>query len=286
MKLDAIFSWKRMCDYDSLDNEFFWNFAKLAVGSASQYHNTVLYTDKEGEKDFKGRGIMFNRVIILPAIESITGNVYCMPKIHAMMNHKQPYVHLDFDTWTNFEHKSEEMFGWGYPEVNLENERDHLSIEYMYTEYFKKFKDNLEKYFDPAFTFQFDYGTVPNFGVFICNNPSLATSIYKKILWKLKDEDLDNSNKGHYAMLVEQFLFFKYVESYKIPYTFTYKISPFSFETNNRVVIASTLTNVNYQTGIHSKIDKLKFVHFNEYKKFPTFSNTIIKLLLKKQNPI
>ena len=29
MKLEAIFSWKRMKGYKDLENQFFWNFAKV-----------------------------------------------------------------------------------------------------------------------------------------------------------------------------------------------------------------------------------------------------------------
>ena len=286
MKLEAIFSWKRMKGYKDLENQFFWNFAKLAVLTAKQFHTTVLYTDKEGEKDFKNRGISFDKVTVLPEIENITGNVYCMPKLYAMMAQTSPYVHLDFDTWTNFPYSSTEMIGWGYPEVNLSKERDYKSINHMYYEYYDKFNKHISEYFDPSFYQRWDWGVVPNFSAFIVNNPALVKSIYKKILYKLKDLDIDNSSKGEYAMIIEQLLFMKYIEYYKIPYTFIYDTSPFSFQTNNEVVIANKRTRVSYERGIYSDIQKLKFLHFNDYRNFPVFSNTIIKKLLNKFNMI
>lgn len=286
MKLEAIFSWKRMTGYKELQDTFFWNYAKLAVLSAKQFHSTVLYTDEEGAKDFKNNGIPFDRVVVLKEIENIKGNIYCMPKIYAMMSQSTPYVHLDFDTWTNFPYSTTEMIGWGYPEVNLDVERDYRSIEYLNKEYYEKFHKRISNYFDPSFYRKWDWGIIPNFGAFIVNNPELVKSIYKKILYKLKDMDLDNSTEGEHAMIIEQLLFMKYIEYYNIPYTFIYDTCPFSFFTNNEVVIANKKIRVNYERGIQGDIQKLKFVHFWGNKSFPVFSNTIIKKLLLKLNLI
>ena len=119
--MDAIFTWKRLTSYDELESTFFWHYAKISTQTAGKFHNTILYTDEEGKKDFEKFGIGFNKVIVLPELESFKGSIFSIPKIYAMIQRKDPYVHLDFDVFTNIAHTTNEPIAFGYPEVDSKN---------------------------------------------------------------------------------------------------------------------------------------------------------------------
>lgn len=281
--MDAIFTWKRLTSYDELESTFFWHYAKISTQTAGKFHNTILYTDEEGKKDFEKFGIGFNKVIVLPELESFKGSIFSIPKIYAMIQRKDPYVHLDFDVFTNIAHTTNEPIAFGYPEVNLKVFSDIIEIEYLNESYLKSYKEEFHKYYDCK---DWDWRLVPNFGVFIVNNPSLVSDIFKDILNEIKDLKPNESKKHQYASFIEQFLFMRAVEEYDIDYEFIYDAPNFTFKDQNFVYVKDKLVNVSYKSGLHKHLNTLKFTHFHGYKKYPVFNNTIIKKLITKENPI
>lgn len=284
--MDAIFTWKNLSSYKELDTTFFWHYARIAVDSAKRFHKTVLYTDKQGAEDFKNNGISFSEVKILPEIENFKGTIFSIPKLYTMISRKDPYVHLDFDVFTNTRYFTTESFAFGYPEVDLTAEVNIDKLRYLNESYVANYDNEFYKYFDAAMTEKWDWRIVPNFGVFIVNNPELVKITFKSILNKINGLNVNENTNSHFASFIEQFLFMRYIEMNDYEYEFIYKTNPFMFKDSNTVFIKDKRINVSYSSGIHNRINSLKFVHFHGYKKFPTFGNTIVKKLITKQNPI
>ena len=86
--MDAIFTWKRLSSYKELESTFFWHYAKISTQTAGKFHNTILYTDEEGRKDFERFGIGFNKVIVLPELESFKGSIFVLCKIFFTLKKK------------------------------------------------------------------------------------------------------------------------------------------------------------------------------------------------------
>lgn len=284
--MDAVFTWKNLSSAKELESTFFWHYAKIAVDSARRFHRTVLYTDTKGAEEFRGNGIGFSEVIILPEIENFKGTIFSIPKIYTMLTRKDPYVHLDFDVYTNTKYSSTESFAFGYPEVDLREEVNIDKLRYVISSYVANFDNEFYKYFDRSITEKWDWRIVPNFGVFVVNNPELVKVTFKSILSRLNGLNINEDTNSHFASFIEQFLFMRYVEANDYEYEFIYKTNPFMFKDSNTIFIKDKRINVSYSSGIHNRINSLKFVHFHGYKKFPTFSNTIVKKLITKQNPI
>jgi len=284
--MDAIFTWKNLSSYKELDKTFFWHYARIAVDSAKRFHNTILYTDKQGAEDFKNNGISFSKVNILPEIENFKGTIFSIPKLYTMISRREPYVHLDFDVFTNTKYSTTESFAFGYPEVDLTGEVNIDKLRYLNESYVANYDNEFYKYFDASIMEKWDWRIVPNFGVFVVNNPELVKITFKSILNKINGLNINENTNSHYASFIEQFLFMKYIEMNDYEYEFIYKTNPFMFKDSNTVFIKDKRINVSYSSGIHNRINSLKFVHFHGYKKFPTFGNTIVKKLITKQNPI
>lgn len=281
--MDAIFTWKNLSSGKELESTFFWHYARISVQTAAKFHKTILYTDTAGAKQFKGRGIGFDEVVVLEEIESIEGNLICIPKIYTMIQRTEPYVHLDFDIFTNTTYHTYEPLAFGYPEVNLKKYFGLTELRYINDNYLKAYEKEFYMYFDSK---DWDWRLIPNFGVFIVNNPSLVKDIFSRILKKIEKFEPSLSTKHEYASFIEQFLFMRYVEEYNIDYEFIYDKSPFTFKDSNFVYVKDKMINVSYKSGISTHLNTLKFAHFHGYRKFPTFSNTIIKKLITKENPI
>lgn len=281
--MDAIFTWKRLSSYEELESTFFWHYAKISTQTANKFHKTILYTDTEGKKDFSRFGIGFDEIVILPQLESFKGSIFSIPKLYSMINRKEPYVHLDFDVFTNIAHTTNQPIAFGYPEINLKEFSDIKQLEYLNENYLSPYKEEFNKYFDCK---EWDWRLVPNFGVFIVNNPSLVSDIFKDILDNIEDLKPNKSKKHMYASFIEQFLFMRAVEEYDIDYEFIYEKNPFTFIDQNFVYVKDKMVNVSYESGLHKHLNTLKFTHFHGYKKYPVFNNTIIKKLITKENPI
>ncbi len=281
--MDAIFTWKRLSSYEELESTFFWHYAKISTQTANKFHNTILYTDEEGKKDFGQRGIYFDDVVVLKEIENFKGQIFSVPKIYTMISRTKPYVHLDFDIFTNTKYTTDQLLAFGYPEVNLKKYFGLKELRYMNSNYLEPFEKEFYKYFDNT---DWDWRLVPNFGVFIVNNPSLVKDLFSRILFKIRKLEPNTNNNHQYASFIEQFLFMRYVEQFEVDYEFIYNKSPFTFKDSNFIYVKDKLINVSYSKGISTYLNTLKFAHFHGYKKFTTFSNTIIKKLITKENPI
>jgi hypothetical protein len=284
--MEAIFSFRKLLNWEEFHSSNLAILAELAVKSASKYHKTVLYTHEEGAKLFAYAHIKFDEVILLPEIEKMKGDILCLPKIYAMMAHKTPYVHLDFDVWSNTQYSTKEMIGFGHAEVDLDRFSELDSLRYIVKNYLESYERVMYKYFEPAFVKKWKWGVIPNHSVTIVNNPNLVKSIYSDILTKLKDLDLPNSTDSTLATFVEQFLLARYLDRYNVKYDFMYDQDPFTMYEEHRVQIRGREVRVNFEIGLNKSLEAVKYAHFHGYRRFPGLVREVVRKLLKRYKQI
>jgi hypothetical protein len=275
--MKVIFSFKFIHSFNSYREQRFYNYARLAVASASRFHSTHLYCDKRGEEFFRVANITFDKVTILDEIEQYDGGVFSMCKIFAMIHEKEPYVHLDFDTYTNAPYSTNELVGFAYPEVDLKNQKFDLeTFDYLNKAYLNPYRERIQgKIFD-ILEPTFDWRVIPNNSAIIVNSPELVASIYKTIIKKYKqviDTKIEFS-----AMFIEQFLLARYLDYYKVKYSFIYGKDPVKLKSSSTYEIFDREVTI---VGVNEKkflMNTLKFAHFSGYRKFPHFSQVVDEL--------
>ena len=272
-----------MTSVDDLINFCFYNYADLAVKSASKYYKTYLYTDKKGKQLFEHYGIKFTDVIVLDEIEKYQGNLICMPKIFAMMAQNEPYIHLDFDTYTTGRHNLNTSVGFAYPEIDLKSPSvSSETIEYANSQYVQVYNEFFKGRFEEKFEITWDWSVVPNFSTFIVNKPSIVKMIYSKILSETENYLYSKDTPSRLATFVEQFLFGKYLEYYNIDHSFCYKIRPITI-TKNEVYINGNKIFLDKPEEIIEFLQASNYSHFSGYKKCPPFS-TVVDMLREKES--
>ena len=272
----AIFSFKILTDPKILEETFFYNYADLAVRSARRYHSVHLYTDAGGKELFNSYGIEFDSVVVLPEIERYGGSLICMPKIFAMLHQKTPYVHLDFDTFTNHPYSSQELIGFGYPEVNLKLPvLTSNAILYVYDQYIQHSETFFKGKFPIDFEKSWEWSFIPNFSAIIVNKPTIVHYIYREILKHVKDLAYDELTPSYLATFIEQFLFVQYLNKLGIKHSYDYESAPSVFSERGSLRIG---TNEYFFDDVYTltvMIQSLKHNHFAGYRHNPGFSGVI-----------
>ena len=277
--MKAIFSFKFQYTYEGYDEQRFFNYARLAVLSASKFHKTHLYCDKKSEYYFQKLGIKFDQVTVLPEIENYNGDIFSMCKIYAMRQETEPYVHLDFDTFTNAPYSTSTVIGFGYPELDYKNREMCLeNIRYFNRAYYKPYLDKIQgKIFDVVET-TFDWRVIPNNSAIIVNNPKLIKTIFESIEKKYSELIHTNEGYGFSAMYIEQFLLARYLDYHKVDYSFIYPQSPIILKSSHTYKVFDetvTFTTMEAKTFL---LNTVRFAHFHGYRNFPAFSGVVDKL--------
>ena len=284
--MDAIFSFKLLTTDEKFLTSELVVLARLAVISAQKYHSTFLYTDEKGAELFKRAGITFDKVVILPEIEKMTGTLICMPKIYAMMFHKNPYVHLDFDVWTNTKYQTSELVGFGHPEVNLNTFSKLNDIRYLTNTYLDTYEKEMYRYFDPSFSKNWNWSLIPNHSVIIVNNPDLVKDIYNTIIGKLKKLKIDSIKATNFASFIEQFLFARYLDWYGVKYSFMYDVDPVTLINSGSIHVNGKPIKVEHSVGANKILRGVKYAHLQGYRELPYLVRALATNLLKNYKQI
>lgn len=219
----AIFSFKKLKTehYKPIDKNFF-KLAKLSVELAKLHYKTVFYGDSDSYKIFEEKNITFDEVNLLESIELYDGDITSYSKLMAMKNETSPYVCLDFDTLVFEKIKSTNTITFGYPEIGAiklynilseDSQKEYLDyINLYYKRHLDKYKDKLPDFINPYLT------SIPNFSLFMVNNPILIHQIIKDIFNIFTAYELEEMG----AMFIEQYLIPLYIDSLEVDYKFIY----------------------------------------------------------------
>jgi hypothetical protein len=212
--MEAIYSFKRIFNHYKPLSENFYRLAKISISLAKRYYNTKLYCDTEAFIDFKKNGLIFDEVVILKELDEYNGNLYCIPKINAMLNQTEPYVMLDFDSLIMEKLESTHTITYGYYEVDLINypsNNAHMSwINEGYLEPFQKIKDLYTQHE----LNRFDWRQFPNTSLLMVKNPGLVRTIFNEMFTKIEPSLVEETT----TTLIEQFLLHQYVRMSRADY--------------------------------------------------------------------
>lgn len=212
--MNAIYAYKEFSNHYKPLNDDFYELSKLSIISAKKYYKTVLYCDSVTNKKFIENGLLFDEVIILDKIENYGGNLYCIPKIMAMMEQKEPYIMLDFDSIILEPITSNHTITYGHYEVNLMNNSNDDVINWYHESYIKPFREHLKNYFNNDELNFFDWIKTPNFSLLIVNNPYIVNHIYRTIIDRIPLNVMEKCT----ATLIEQFLCHQFLNILKVDY--------------------------------------------------------------------
>lgn len=282
--MKAIFSFKFFKDINYLNEIRFYNYARLAVASASKFYPTHLYCCEKGKYILtKQWGIKFDEITVLDELTDYEGNMYCYPKMLAMIKETKPYVHLDFDTYITFPLFSDNVVKFGHAEVfNNKEKLRASSLVYLNENYFEPHQTIFKKILDKDFVDSFDWNTIPNNSAVIVNSPDIVKTIYEKILVDTDDIIQSKSKTSHLCQYIEQFLLCKYLEYYNIDFDFIYHLNPIIFTDKGKIKhIRAESRYVNDELMLEL-LDGLKFVHFHGYRRHPISSMFVDKLYISK----
>lgn len=215
--MKVIYAFKKLNkEHYKPQDETFFKLAKLSVEMAKKYYSTKLYCDKESLKMFNYHNIKFDEVEVLDSIEEYTGSLSCMSKILAMMEQTEPYIMCDFDCVILQHIPNVSTIKFAYPEtvklhlntVLYEGRPDDY-INYLDKYYATPYNIHKNKFND---WFVVDPDSSPNNCIVMVNSPIMIREVYKDILSKFTDEEMDNTG----PMFIEQFLLYHYLKNFRI----------------------------------------------------------------------
>lgn len=255
--MKAIFSFKKLKTdhYKPIDDNFF-KLAKLSVQMAKIHYKTEFYGDEESYKLFEDKGVVFDNVNLLDSIKNYNGDITSYSKLMAMLEQKEPYICLDFDTLLFERIETTSTITFGYPEIvdySLHNilSQDDVS---SYIEYIEKYyKRHLSKYKHKLSNIQNVYlDTIPNYSLFAVKNTVLIKNIIKDIFNKFSTDELEEMG----AMFIEQYLIYCYLKNYQVDCNYIY---------------TDTITEIHGDLNTFGN----KFHHYIDYYKDENFNDNI-----------
>ena len=215
--MKAIYAFKTFKEYEHYKphDRTFYQIARLSVGITSKFYQTKLYCDRKSLEMFDYYGVKFDEVQILDEIENYEGTITAMPKVIAMMEQTEPYILVDMDCILLQKIPNVSTIQFGYPETHqiflhsyLDDNLDNY-VEYLNKYYKKPWNKYRDRFND---WFEVDPESSPNNCVVVVNSPYMVREIYKDILSKFTDEELEDVG----PMFIEQFLFHLYLKNYKV----------------------------------------------------------------------
>lgn len=284
--MNAIFSFKIFGSADVLIETGFFELAKLAVKSASKFYKTKFYTDSETNIIFQQMGVKFDEVVISKNIQNYKGYMFTAPKIFAMIEESEPFVHLDFDVYTNCKYRTNKQIGFGYPDYNFKGDLlvPIAMMDYVSGVYLNPFNLYLKKYFKEDFYYSWDWGSCPNTSVTIINNPHIINSLYTDIIDTIEELFYSEKNYPGTAVLVDQFLLGRYLDEYHIDYDYIFDRNRFYINSNEDSIILSKDVRFLKKNKIQYLLKMYPFVHFQGYKNNKVVVASIIDGVLNETN--
>lgn len=212
----ALYSFKKLEHFKPF-NKLFLDIAYTSVELAKKHMKTKLVCDEEAKSYFDNANITFDEYEFNSQITSYKGDRYCMPKIYAMMAQKEPYIHLDFDTFIFNKPSSSLPVAFANPEVPIGSLPTFKLISYVYETYVKSYKEH----FYPLITKDMDHtikwDIFPSNNILLVNEPILIKDVWNEILDEFIPESiLEKMNPS----FIEQLSLVHMLRKYKIDFEF------------------------------------------------------------------
>ena len=203
--MKVIYSFKTFKHHYKPLDETFYKVAACSVAAASKFYKTKLYCDSNSAGLFQEKEIKFDEVVVLDSINNYNGELYCMPKILAMIEEDEPYIHMDLDSMIFEKIYSPHTITYAYKELELANNSKTNQIDYLnkfYVNPYNEFlKDKLE-YINPS------WSTIPNHSFVMVKSPELVKKIYSDLINEISS-DIEKIS----PMLLEQFLLYQVLKN-------------------------------------------------------------------------
>lgn len=264
---EAIYTFKKLKHYKPFDKTFF-KLAKLSLHSAKQFYNTTLYTDKESFTFLTQGGLEFDKVVLLDSIVKYQGSNYAIPKILTMIDRKEPYIHLDFDSILLSKPTSNSTVSFPFPEPDLKNITGHNPYEFVYTAYVKCFVEQILDKIDYEKQKRLIWDIFPNNSALIVNNPEIVSDIFKEIIYDFVPDKVELLNPTS----IEQQYFLSHLVYYDVDYDFRNSTDTFN------VIDYRPLTPKSRKIYL----SKQKYVHLSHYSWWPEITNEVLDYYYNK----
>jgi len=245
--MKVIYAFKTFKEYEHYKphNKIFYQIARLSVGITGKFYQTKLYCDRKSLEMFDYYGVKFDEVQILDEIENYTGKVTAMPKVIAMMEQTEPYILVDMDCILLQQIPNVSTIQFAYPETHqiflhsyLDDNLDGY-VGYLNKYYKKPWNKYRDRFND---WFKVDPESSPNNCVVFVNSPYMVREIYKDILSKFTEEEIEEVG----PMFIEQFLFHLYLKNYNVDTSYIH-------------------TSYNEFNHVDYRFTTTKLLHFLEY---------------------
>lgn len=268
---EAVYTFKKLKHYKPFDETFF-KLAKLSLYSAKQFYTTTLYTDKESFTFLKQGGLEFDKVVLLDSIINYEGSNYAVPKILTMIDRKEPYIHLDFDSILLSKPTSNSSVSFPFPEPDLKNITGHNPYEFVYIAYVKCFVEQILDKVDYEKQKRLIWDIFPNNSALIVNNPEIVSDVFKEIMYDFVPDKIEVLNPTS----IEQQYFLSHLVHYDVDYDFRNSTDTFN------VIDYRPLTSKSRKIYL----SKQKYVHFSHYSWWPEITNEVLDYYYGKLNLI
>lgn len=265
--MEAVYTFKKLQHYKPFDNTFF-RLAKLSIHSAKQFYSTVLYTDDKSLKFLSAGGLVFDRVVLLDSIAEYKGNNYALPKILTMIERKDPYIHLDFDSILIDKPESKEPVSFPFPEPNLKMLDTHNPYEFIYKSYVKCFVEHIMDKIDYEKQKILVWDVFCNNSALLVNTPEIVSEIYSEII----NDFIPDKIEAIVPTAIEQQYLLSFLHHYNISYDFredTDKFKVIDYKNKTQKEKKFYLTN-------------LKYLHFGQYDWWPQITNEVLDFFENK----
>jgi len=206
--MKVIYSFKKFNHHYKPLDDTFYKVAAASIASASKFYKTKLYCDSQSAALFQEKEIKFDEVVILDSINDYNGKLYCIPKILAMIEESEPYIHLDLDAMIFEKIYSPHTITYGYKEIELKNNSRTDQIDYLNKFYINPYNEFLKDRFEDLNP---SWSTIPNHAFVMVKSPELVKTIYSQLLDKIPFDSLERIS----PMLIEQFLLYQVLKNNK-----------------------------------------------------------------------
>ena len=215
--MKAIFAFSTVKTYYKPINDNFIRLAKLSVKSAKKYYKTKIYCDEESLDFFTKNGILFDEVVIIKDFIYEYQNHYSISKIYAMMNEKDPYIILDFDTVLLEKIDTTHTITYGHKEYDLTKFYVNLNgMLWVRDYYLTPFNNHVKEHYDKNDIDKFNWNIYPSFCLVMVNKPTFLELIYRDIFSKVPKIDIESIPPP----LLEQFLPHQYLIKHNVDFGF------------------------------------------------------------------
>lgn len=248
--MKVIYSFKKFNHHYKPLDDTFYKVAATSVASASKFYKTKMYCDSQSAALFQEKNINFDEVVILSSIDNYNGKLYSIPKILAMIEESEPYIHLDLDALIFEKIYSPHTITYAYKEVELKNNSKTDQIDYLnkyYVNPYNNFLKNILSEMNPS------WSTIPNHSFVMVKTPQLVKTIYETLLSKIPEDVLENIS----PMLIEQFLLYQTLKDNKVDIGW---VSEFPTESITSTLMGSFKLfhfQFYYEKGRKSEIDSI-----------------------------